>query len=105
MSRWKLVGKVSDFVDGRPILHDFEYETAALYKIGDNIFALEDRCSHDDGELADGEVDGCEVICPRHGARFDIRTGEALTMPATEDVAVYAVKVDGEDVFVEEPEE
>ena len=50
--------------------------------------------------LADGSLEGCELICPRHGARFDVRTGEALTMPATEATSVHEVKVDGDDLFV-----
>ena len=103
MSRWKLVGNVTDFEEGTPLIVDFDYETAALYKIGDKIYALEDRCSHDDGPLADGDVEGCEVICPRHGARFNIKTGEALSMPAVEEVMTYAVKIEGDEVFVEEP--
>ena len=105
MGKWVLVGKVSDFGEGQPVIHDFEWETAALYRIGDRIFAIEDRCSHDDGPLAEGDIEGCEIICPRHGARFDVQTGEALSMPAVEDVATYAVKVEGDEVFVEEPEE
>lgn len=105
MGKWKLVGHINDFSEGQPLIHDFEYETAALYRIGEHIYAIEDRCSHDDGPLAEGEIDGCELVCPRHGARFDVRTGEALSMPASENVASYAVKVEDGQVFVEEPEE
>lgn len=105
MSRWILVGKVSDFNEGEPVLHDFEYETAALIRIGDKIYAIEDRCTHDDGPLADGDIEGCEIACPRHGARFDIRTGKVLSMPASENVPTYPVKIEGDEVFVEEPEE
>ena len=105
MGKWKLVGSVSDFEEGTPVIHDFKYETAALYRIGDKIFAIEDRCSHDDGPLADGDVEGCEVICPRHGARFDLKTGEATAMPASESIASYAVKIEDENVYVEEPED
>ena len=107
MGRWVLVGNVSDFVEGEPILHDFEYETAALFRIGDKVYAIEDRCTHDDGPLADGEFDAttCEISCPRHGARFDVTTGKALSMPASEDVPTYPVKIEDGSVFVEEPEE
>ncbi len=105
MSRWNLVAKFDDFQVGEPIIYDFEYETAALYRIGDTIFAIEDRCSHDDGPLAEGRTEGCQVICPRHGARFDITTGKALSMPATEAVATYPVKIEDGSVYIQAPEE
>jgi 3-phenylpropionate/trans-cinnamate dioxygenase ferredoxin subunit len=104
MSRWIRLGKIDDFAEGEPVFHDFEYETAVLFRVGNTIYAIEDRCTHDDGPLGEGVLDGCEIVCPRHSARFDIRTGEALTMPAVEDVPTYAVRVEDGDVFVEEPE-
>jgi 3-phenylpropionate/trans-cinnamate dioxygenase ferredoxin subunit len=55
--------------------------------------AIEDVCTHDDGPLAEGEVEGCTVICPRHGARFDLRTGAALSLPAYRPVETYPVTV------------
>lgn len=64
---------------------------------GGELFAMEDRCSHDDGPLAEGEVDHerCTVECPRHGALFDLRTGKPLTLPAYEPVEAYPVEVAG----------
>lgn len=56
--------------------------------------AIEDVCTHDDGPLAEGEVEGCQIICPRHGARFDLRTGEALTLPAYRAVEHYDVTIE-----------
>ena len=66
------------------------------------IFAIEDRCSHDDGELVDGEVDEdeCAIECPRHGSRFDLRTGHPTGLPATKPVPVYETTIDGNDVYV-----
>jgi 3-phenylpropionate/trans-cinnamate dioxygenase ferredoxin component len=66
-----------------------------VYNVGGELYAIEDRCSHDDGPLCEGEWDADEgvVVCPRHGANFDIRTGDALTLPAFEPVETYAVRV------------
>ncbi|MCS7247128.1 MAG: non-heme iron oxygenase ferredoxin subunit [Anaerolineales bacterium] len=56
-------------------------------------FAIADVCSHDDGPLGDGELDGWKISCPRHGAQFDVRTGKALTLPAIQDIPTYPVRV------------
>ena len=63
-------------------------------------WATDDRCTHDGGQLVAGRLEGYTIICPRHGARFDIRTGEVLSRPASVDLAVHEVKVQGEDVLV-----
>ena len=72
-----------------------------VYRIEGELYALEDRCSHDDGPLCEGEREGFEVICPRHGARFDVRTGKVLALPATEDVDAFPVVVRDGEVFVQ----
>jgi 3-phenylpropionate/trans-cinnamate dioxygenase ferredoxin subunit len=67
-----------------------------VYNLNGEFFALEDRCSHDDGPLCEGDFD-CDdgvAVCPRHGANIDIRTGSALTLPAVESVATFPVRVD-----------
>jgi 3-phenylpropionate/trans-cinnamate dioxygenase ferredoxin subunit len=66
-----------------------------VYNVDGDLYAIEDRCSHDDGPLAEGdwEPDECVVICPRHGSRFDIRTGRALTLPAYLPVDTFPVHV------------
>lgn len=76
-----------------------------VFNAGGELFAIEDRCSHDDGPLCEGdwEPDTCVVICPRHGATFDIRTGKALTLPAYIPVETYPVSVVDGDVVVELP--
>lgn len=65
----------------------------AVYFVDDTYYAIDDLCTHDYGPLADGEVEGFEVICPRHGARFDMRTGEATCPPAHRSVDTYVVSV------------
>ena len=73
-----------------------------VYNLGGELCAVEDRCSHDDGPLAEGEldVDAGVAVCPRHGARIDIRTGRALTLPAVTPVATFPVRVDNGRVVV-----
>ncbi|HKV69042.1 MAG TPA: non-heme iron oxygenase ferredoxin subunit [Gaiellales bacterium] len=71
-----------------------------VYRIDGELYAIEDRCSHDDGPLCEGERDGFCVICPRHGARFDLRTGVVLSLPATEDVEAFEVVVRDGEAFV-----
>jgi len=72
-----------------------------VYRIDGQFYAIEDRCSHDDGPLCEGDREGFDVICPRHGARFDIRSGAALTLPATEPVETFPVTVRDGEIVVE----
>jgi 3-phenylpropionate/trans-cinnamate dioxygenase ferredoxin component len=76
-------------------------EFVGVYNCGGSLYAIEDRCSHDDGPLCEGEWDEetCRVVCPRHGAQFDLATGAALTLPAFEPVATYPVSI-GDDGVV-----
>ena len=85
-------GKKLVEIDGRAI---------AVFNIEDEIYAIDDVCTHDGGPLAEGELIGCEIECPRHGARFDVRTGRALCMPAIEPVTVHPVELRGDDIYIE----
>jgi 3-phenylpropionate/trans-cinnamate dioxygenase ferredoxin subunit len=85
-------------------LVEIEEYRIALFNLDGAIYAIEDVCTHDGGPLVEGEiVNGHQVRCPRHGARFDIRTGAALSLPAFEPTTSYAVKVEGQDVLIESP--
>lgn len=84
-------GKLLVEVDGRAI---------AVFNVDGTYYAIDDVCTHDGGPLAEGELMGCEIECPRHGARFDVRTGKPLCMPAIEPVAVHATEVRGDDIYV-----
>ncbi len=82
----------SVFIDDTPAL---------LFRIDDSYYAVEDVCSHDGQPLTDGAVTDCSIQCPRHGARFDLKTGAALCMPATKPIAVFTVEVRDDGVWAE----
>ncbi len=79
--------------------------SVALFQISGELWATDDRCTHDGGPLAAGKLDGHIITCPRHGARFDVRTGEVLARPACVDIAVHEVRVEGDDVLIRVSEE
>ena len=66
----------------------------------EGFYAVDDTCTHDDGPLGDGWLDGSELECPRHGARFDVKTGKVLSLPAVLSIHSYPVKIDGDTVSV-----
>ena len=72
-----------------------------LTRLDGGVVAFEDVCTHDDGPLAGGALNGEVITCPRHGAQFNLRSGEALKMPATESIETFPVRVNGEDVEVD----
>jgi 3-phenylpropionate/trans-cinnamate dioxygenase ferredoxin subunit len=71
-----------------------------VFNLGGRYFAIEDVCTHDGGQLTGGVVEGEEIVCPRHGARFSIRTGAALTAPAYEPTATFPVRVENGEIQV-----
>jgi 3-phenylpropionate/trans-cinnamate dioxygenase ferredoxin component len=81
------------------------YLFVGVYNCGGELYAIEDRCSHDDGPLCEGDWDEdlCRVICPRHGSAFDLATGTPHSLPATEPVETYPVRVVGDSIVVELP--
>lgn len=87
------VGSEDDVKDGKRIFVQIDDLTLVVLNINGHLYAIADECSHDDGPLGEGELDGLEVICPRHGARFDIRTGKALSLPAVMDIPAYPVRI------------
>lgn len=94
MSAWTRVAPLADFPPGSRRVVDVDRLRAAVFHIDDGFHAIEDVCTHDGGELASGELIGCEITCPRHGARFDVRTGAVTAPPAYEAVAVLPVRVE-----------
>ena len=71
-----------------------------LFHVAGQFYCIDDVCTHDGGPLGDGCLQGFQISCPRHGAKFDIRSGAALTMPATIDTMAHEVRVEGNDVFI-----
>ena len=94
---------VADLVEGKPLAVEVCDTEIALVRQGEEVFAIRDECSHAEIALSEGDVEGCTVECWLHGSRFDLRTGAALGLPATEPVAVYPVRLDGDDVLVDIP--
>ncbi len=90
------IAPLSDLPNGGRLFVEIDGQAIVLFNIANQLFAIADTCSHDGGPLGDGELDEHAVICPRHGARFDLPTGKALTYPAVVDIPVYPVRVVGE---------
>ncbi len=91
------VARVGDIPEGGVKVVRVEDQAVAVFLVGGEYWAIDDVCTHDGGPLAEGPLDDHVIECPRHGARFDIRTGAVLAMPATSPVATWKVRVeDGE---------
>lgn len=82
------------------MLVEVEDRIVVLFKVGGKYFCIDDICTHDGGPLSEGKLENHAISCPRHGAKFDICTGKALTMPATVDTAAHEVKVEGDDILI-----
>lgn len=98
---WKEAATESEFTDTDRKLVDFGGEKqVGLFKLDDGYFAISAWCSHQKASLMHGERDGHELMCPLHGARFDVRTGKHLSMPAVRPVARYSVKVEDGKIYI-----
>ena len=86
---------------GKPVRIEKNGESICVARVGDEVFAINDICSHSDASLSEGDVTDFKIECWLHGAEFDLRTGEALTPPAVAPVKTYSVTVDGDSVTVE----
>jgi 3-phenylpropionate/trans-cinnamate dioxygenase ferredoxin component len=102
MSEFVAVAKTSEVPDPGTMLVEVGERLVALIHAAGHFYALDDVCTHDGGPLSDGPIDPQEhtIACPRHGAKFDIRSGAAVTMPATKPTRSHEVKVEGDQVFV-----
>ncbi|MEI6869802.1 MAG: non-heme iron oxygenase ferredoxin subunit [Actinomycetota bacterium] len=92
---------LATLVAGKPVRIEKNGESICVAKVGDQVFAIGDTCSHSDASLAEGDITDFKIECWLHGAEFDLRTGEALTPPAVAPVKSYLVTVDGDSVTVE----
>jgi 3-phenylpropionate/trans-cinnamate dioxygenase ferredoxin subunit len=94
------VANVNDFADNSVKCLEVEDRFIVIVKIGDSFHCIDDVCTHDGGTLGDGELDEHCLVCPRHGAKFDVRNGEAVTMPATEPTVAHETKVEGDQILI-----
>jgi 3-phenylpropionate/trans-cinnamate dioxygenase ferredoxin subunit len=103
MPDWVDVAAVDEIEPGGALVVDVDGDEVAVFNVDGDYYALADVCTHDGGTLADGTVEGHEIECPRHGARFDIRTGRVTAPPAYEDITAYPVRVSNGRVLVGRP--
>ena len=101
MAEWIDVAKVDELTPGNRKIITTDVAEIAVFNLDGEFFAIEDVCTHDGGELASGVCDGDQIICPRHGARFCIRSGKVLTPPAYEDVETFPVRIDQDVVQID----
>lgn len=95
------VAKVGEIPpDGVKVVR-IEDQLVAVFHVGGRYYAMDDVCTHDGGPVAEGELEGDVIECPRHGARFNVRTGAALTLPAVSPVPTHRVRIEGDDIQVE----
>lgn len=93
MADWVAVARAGEMAPGERRVIDLDGTAVAVFNIDGAYYAIEDVCTHDGGDLASGCLEGDEIVCPRHGARFCIRTGEALSAPAYEPTAKFPVRI------------
>ena len=94
MATWISVFSVDELDNGQHRVIDIDDTEVVIFKVDDDFFAMENICSHDGGEIASGDVENGEIICPRHGARFCIKTGDVKCPPAYEGVESYSVRIE-----------
>ena len=100
---WVDVGAADSLTDQKSFAADIDGLALLVVRCGNQLYAVEDRCTHDGEPLEGAEVAECQIICPRHGAHFCLRTGEALTPPAYEPLQTFAARIDNDRVLVEVP--
>lgn len=102
MADWITVASVGEITPGAPKIIDIDGTLIAIFHLDGDYYAIEDVCTHDGGLLTGGKIECGEIICPRHGARFCIKTGTALTPPAYEATTIFPVRVQGNEIQVQD---
>ncbi len=98
------VVSLDELPSGERIFLEIDNMSIVIFNIAGDVYALEDRCTHDNGRLGEGEIEGFEIICPRHGARFDVRDGRALTLPAVEPTRYFPTRIIDNQIEIGIPE-
>lgn len=101
---WTAICPLTELAEARPLGVDVDGVAVCLVRLGDEVFAVHDECTHEAVPLSEGEVDDHEIECWRHGSRFDLRSGAALNLPAVAPVATYPTRVTDGTVQVAVPE-
>lgn len=102
MPDWQTLASTGDVPPaGKVRVYEVDGARIALCNVDGALYAVDDVCTHDGGALDQGELDGVEIECPRHGARFDVRTGRVTALPAFQPIETYPVRVQGQDVQVD----
>jgi 3-phenylpropionate/trans-cinnamate dioxygenase ferredoxin subunit len=96
--------EISELDEGEMLSVEVDGELVCLAKVAGAVYAFTDNCTHISGPLNEGELDGCVLTCPWHGAQFDVRTGKVLRGPARQDVLTYPVKVEDDAIYIQLPE-
>jgi nitrite reductase/ring-hydroxylating ferredoxin subunit len=104
LTAWHRVAALSDLREGEAFPARLGDIAIALYRIDDKIHAIDDLCTHEFALLSQGFLEDCTIECPLHAARFDIATGRCLAGPAMQDLRVYQVRVEREEIYVRAPE-
>ncbi|MGK0341405.1 MAG: 3-phenylpropionate/trans-cinnamate dioxygenase ferredoxin subunit [Candidatus Azotimanducaceae bacterium] len=94
MNNWVTVARVEELAPGQRRLVDVDDAQIIVFNLEGHYYAIEDVCTHDGGKLTGGSVEGDQIVCPRHGARFCIRTGAALSAPAYEPTSTFPVRME-----------
>ena len=87
------IAVAEELPNGERLFLEIDNILLVIFNVADSFYAIKDECSHEDMEIGDGDLEGHDLSCPHHGAHFDIRTGDALTLPAVEGIPAYPVRV------------
>ena len=105
MADFVKVAEVDDFEDGELMAIEVDGELICLAKVDGTVYAFTDNCTHISGPLNEGELEGCTITCPWHGAQFDVCTGKVLCGPARQDLSTYSVKIEDGGIYISLPPE
>jgi 3-phenylpropionate/trans-cinnamate dioxygenase ferredoxin subunit len=99
------IAPASELPNGERLFIEMDGKSIVIFNVAGQLFAIADLCTHDDGPLGDGDLEDHNIVCPRHGAEFDIRTGQAVQMPAVIDVPAYPLKIVDGNIWLGLPKE
>src|SRR5881275_2850345 len=105
MAEFIKVAALDELEEGGLLAVEVDGEPICLAKVDGRVFAFTDNCTYISGPLNEGDLEGCVLTCPWHGAQFDVRTGKVLRGPARQDIITYPVKIEGKSILVSLPEE